>query len=155
MKKTKLSKYLILFVLSVLVYPSFKNTAKDCYPTPPNPELIVNGNFELDFYGFKTTYDTSFIKFPKNIKITRNPYLEYYTFDSCSDPVMTNGKFLIVNGNDIFDGVQTVLEQELSIIPNTYYKFKYMYTNIDAKVDTNKNLPIIQVSFNEEFFDTV
>ncbi len=155
MEKSKLSKYLVLFVLSVLVYPFFNNNAKDCYPTPPNPELIVNGNFELNFYGFNTTYDTSFIKFPKNIKITRNPYLEYYTFDSCSDPVMTNGKFLIVNGNDIFDGLQIVWEQEVSILPNTYYEFKYMYTNIDAKVDTNKNLPIIQVSFNEEFFDTV
>ncbi|MFN3269411.1 MAG: hypothetical protein ACK42G_02365, partial [Candidatus Kapaibacteriota bacterium] len=134
--------------------PYLGSNAKDCHPTPPNPELIVNGNFELNFYGFKTTYDTNYIKFPKNIKITTNPYKEYYTFDSCSDPVMTNGKFLIVNGNDIFDGLQIVWEQEVSIIPNTFYEFKYMYTNIDAKVDTNKNLPIIVVSFNEEFFDT-
>lgn len=153
MKKTKILKFgfVIVFTLISTIFL----TAKDCIPTQPNPELVVNGNFELGFYGFKSTYDTSFIKFPKNIKVTTNPYNEYYTFDSCSDPVIPNGKFLIVNGNDLFDGLQIVWEQEFEVLPNTFYEFKYMYTNIDAKVDTNKNLPIIQVSFNEQFFDTV
>jgi hypothetical protein len=156
MKKAKIHKILTIVGIIAIMLLTFSDLlSKDCYPTPPNPELIVNGNFELGLYGFKTTYDTSFIKFPKNIRITTNPYNEYYTFDSCADPVLANGKFLIVNGNDIFDGLQTVWEQEVDIAPNTYYEFKYMYCNIDAKVDTNKNLPIIEVSFNDSFFDTV
>ncbi|MCX7909425.1 MAG: hypothetical protein N2560_07915 [Ignavibacteria bacterium] len=156
MKIAKISKYLCLFILILFFIASVqKANSKDCYPTPPNPELIINGNFELGFFGFKTTYDTSFIKFPKNIKITTNPYNEYYTFDSCSDPVTPNGKFLIVNGNDFFDGLHIVWEQEVEILPHNYYEFKFMYCNIDARVDTNKNLPIIQYSFNEQFFDTV
>jgi hypothetical protein len=153
MKKAKLKKLYFLMVLVLI--SSFNLFSKDCQPTPPNPELVINGNFELGLYGFRTTYDTMYIKFPKNIKITTNPYNEYYTFDSCADPVTPNGKFLIVNGNDIFDGLQIVWEQEFDIEPHTYYEFKFMYANIDAKVDTNKNLPIIQVSFNDQFFDTV
>lgn len=156
MKKAKITKYISLIVFVFLIHPLFYIVnAKDCYPSPPNPELILNGNFELGFFGFKTTYDTNFIKFPKNIKITTNPFNEYYTFDSCPDPTTPNGKFLIVNGNDLFDGLHIVWEQEVDVIPHNYYEFKYMYCNIDARVDTNKNLPIIQVSFNEEFFDTV
>ncbi len=156
MRSTKLSKWKpTIVILATLTLYALQIYAKNCFPTPSNPELIVNGNFELGFFGFKTTYDTSFIKFPKNIKITNNPYNEYYTFDSCPDPVNPNGKFLIVNGNDYFDGLQIVWEQEVNVSPNNYYEFKYMFTNIDAKVDTNKNLPIIQVSFNEQFFDTV
>lgn len=156
MKKTKIhnSSSLMVILVSLFVFPIVL-LGKDCFPTPPNPELIVNGNFELGFFGFKTTYDTNYIKFPNNIKITTNPYNEYYTFDSCPDPVNPNGKFLIVNGNDIYDGLNIVWEQEVDVLPNNYYEFKYMYSNIDAKVDTNKNLPIIQVSFNEVFFDTV
>jgi len=153
MKKAKIKKLYLLIVLAFI--SAFQLFSKDCQPTPPNPELVINGNFELGFYGFRTTYDTMYIKFPKNIKITTNPYNEYYTFDSCADPVTPGGKFLIVNGNDIFDGLQVVWEQEFDIEPHTYYEFKYMYANIDAKVDTNKNLPIIQVSFNDQFFDTV
>lgn len=156
MKKAKINKFSTLILLIILSSISAVNIfGKDCFPTPPNPELIINGNFELGFKYFKTTYDTSFIKFPKNVKITSNPYNEYYTFDSCADPVTPNGKFLVVNGNDIFDGLHIVWEQEVNVIPNNYYEFKYMYCNIDARVDTNKNLPIIQISFNEEFFDTV
>ncbi|MEJ5286290.1 MAG: hypothetical protein CH6_2503 [Candidatus Kapaibacterium sp.] len=156
MKKTKIHICVSLIVIfTFLIVFSYNVLPKDCYPTPPNPELIVNGNFELGLFGFKTTYDTNYIKFPKNIKITTNPYNEYYTFDSCADPVTPNGKFLIVNGNDLFDGLNIVWEQEIEVLPNNFYKFQYMYANIDAKVDTNKNLPIIQVSFNDKFFDTV
>ncbi|MCX7879285.1 MAG: T9SS type A sorting domain-containing protein [Ignavibacteria bacterium] len=153
MEKTKLT-IIYIWVVIFLTFP-FWSAGKNCVPTGPQPELIVNGNFEQGFFGFKSTYDTFNIKFPKNIKITHNPYLMYYTFDSCMDPTRPNGKFLIVNGNDIYDETEIVWEQGVKIEPWTFYEFSYMYTNIDSKVDTNKHLPIIQVSFNETFFDVV
>lgn len=142
----------LIFVFYIYIHNLF---GKECSPTVPNPELIVNGSFELGMFGFRTKYDTNYIKFPKNIRITSNPYNEYYTFDSCSDPLQLGGKFLIVNGNDIYDNIEIVWEQTIEISPHNYYLFQFMYTNIDSKVDTNKNLPILQLSFDEETFDTI
>ncbi|MGQ9818935.1 MAG: hypothetical protein ACUVQ1_03300 [Candidatus Kapaibacteriales bacterium] len=152
MQKNKL----LIFVIAIfcLIRP-IQSEGKDCFPNPPNPELIFNGSFELGLRGFRTTYDQNYIKFSKNIKVTSNPYNEYYTFDSCSDPIKPNGKFLIVNGNDIFDDIEIVWEQGVRVLPNNVYLFKFMYTNIDLKVDTNKNLPILEVSFDNEIFDTI
>ncbi len=152
MKKAKL-RNIILFVLIMFAFERL--LSKDCIPTPPNPELIVNGNFELGLTGFRTTYDTTYIKLGKNIKVTSNPNSEYYNFDSCSDPTLPGGKFLIVNGNDIFNEIETIWEQTIKVTPNTYYEFQYKYTNIDIKTDSNDNLPIIQVSFNDDFYDTI
>lgn len=152
MEKSKL-RNLIIFAAVLFVFA--KLLGKDCIPTPPNPELIYNGNFELGLTGFRTTYDTGHIKYGKTIKVTSNPNKEYFNFDSCSDPTTPGGKFLIINGNDIFDNIETIWEQTIRVTPNTYYEFQYKYTNIDIKTDSNNNLPVIQVSFNDDFFDTV
>lgn len=152
MKRIKL-RNIIIFALVLLAFA--KLFSKDCISTPPNPELIYNGNFELGLTGFRTTYDTGHIKYGKTIKVTSNPNNEYFNFDSCSDPTIPNGKFLIINGNDIFDNIEIIWEQTIDVVPNTYYEFQYKYTNIDIKTDSNNNLPIIQASFNDDFFDTV
>lgn len=150
-----MQKNIIFILLVVILLLSFDLNGKECIPNPPNPELIINGSFEQGIYGFRTTYNQNYIKFPKNIRVTSNPFKEYYTFDSCSDPVKPNGKFLIVNGNDIFDDIDIVWEQGVKVLPNNVYLFQFMYTNIDTKVDTNKNLPILEVSFDNEIFDTI
>lgn len=152
MKMQKNTKFTLLVVILFL---PFHLRGKECILNPPNPELIVNGSFELGIYGFRTTYNQNYIKFPGNIRVTSNPFNEYYTFDSCNDPVNPNGKFLIINGNDIFDDVEIVWEQGVKVLPNNVYLFQFMYTNIDSKVDTNKNLPILEVSFDNEIFDTI
>lgn len=150
-----MQKNIIFILLVIILFLPLHLNGKECFPNPPNPELIVNGSFELGIYGFRTTYNLNYIKFPNNIRVTSNPFNEYYTFDSCSDPVKPNGKFLIVNGNDIFDDVEIVWEQGVKVLPNNVYIFQFMYTNIDTKVDTNKNLPILEVSFDNEIFDTI
>jgi hypothetical protein len=152
MKRIKL-RNIIIFALVLFAFVNL--LSKDCVPTPPNPELIYNGNFELGLRGFRTTYDTGYIKYGKTIRVTSNPNQEYFNFDSCSDPTIPGGKFLIINGNDVFDNIEIIWEQTIGVTPNTYYEFQYKYTNIDIKTDSNNNLPIIQVSFNNDFLDTV
>ncbi len=144
----------IIFAFSLLHFSNYV-ISRDCLSPRPTPELIFNGDFELGFVGFYTTYDTNYIKFSKNIKVTSNPNSLYYTFDSCQDPTKPNGKFLIINGNDVFDTTEIIWRQVVRIEPQTYYIFKYKYSNIDIKHEVNNNLPIIQVDFNGEVVDVV